>query len=414
MATEARIKIIGIGDDGLEGLTSTARSLLDAADLVVGSESLLAGLPGSTESIAVGGDLDELLTLIQQHRDRQLVLLSTGDPLFYGVARFLCDKLGKDQFDVIPHVSSMQLAFARVKESWDDAFLVNVATQSLDRIVEKARLAEKVGLFTNDEVTPRHVAQALLDAEIDYFFAYVCENLGSPDECVTHGSLVDVSQQEFGLLNVMVLVRKPMVPDRPAEFAGQRLFGNPDEMFLQSVPKRGLLTPMEVRVVALAEMDLGPASIVWDVGAGSGAVAIEAARIVTEGHVYAIEMDPQDHQLLTANAERFEVGDSLQPVLGQAPDAWESLPDPDAIFVGGTGRSVGNIVQLAAQRLKVGGRMVVNVGSVDNILAVQQSLEALDGDMAVRMIQISQGNDQLGRIRFETMNPTFLISFSRE
>ena len=185
-------------------------------------------------------------------------------------------------------------------------------------------------------------------------------------------------------------------------------------MFLQSVPKRGLLTPMEVRVVALAEMDLGPASIVWDVGAGSGAVAIEAARIVTEGHVYAIEMDPQDHQLLTANAERFEVGDSLQPVLGQAPDAWESLPDPDAIFVGGTGRSVGNIVQLAAQRLKVGGRMVVNVGSVDNILAVQQSLEALDGDMAVRMIQISQGNDQLGRIRFETMNPTFLISFSRE
>ena len=414
MATEALIKIIGIGDDGLEGLTSTARSLLEAADLVVGSESLLAGLPGGTESIAVGGDLDELLTLIQQHRDRQLVLLSTGDPLFYGVARFLCDKLGKEQFDVIPHVSSMQLAFARVKESWDDAFLVNVATQPLDRIVEKARLAEKVGLFTNDEVTPRHVSQALLDAEIDYFSAYVCENLGSPDECVTHGSLADVSQQEFGPLNVMVLVRKPMVPDRPAELAGQRLFGNPDEMFLQSVPKRGLLTPMEVRVVALAEMDLGPSSIVWDVGAGSGAVAIEAARMVTEGHVYAIEMDPQDHQLLTANAERFGVGDSLQPVLGQAPDAWESLPDPDAIFVGGTGRSVGNIVQLAAQRLKVGGRMVVNVGSVDNILAVQQSLDALTGDMAVRMIQVSQGNDQLGRIRFETMNPTFLISFSRQ
>jgi len=291
---------------------------------------------------------------------------------------------------------------------------VNVATQPLDRIVEKARLAEKVGLFTNDEVTPRHVSQALLDAEIDYFSAYVCENLGSPDECVTHGSLADVSQQEFGPLNVMVLVRKPMVPDRPAELAGQRLFGNPDEMFLQSVPKRGLLTPMEVRVVALAEMDLGPSSIVWDVGAGSGAVAIEAARMVTEGHVYAIEMDPQDHQLLTANAERFGVGDSLQPVLGQAPDAWESLPDPDAIFVGGTGRSVGNIVQLAAQRLKVGGRMVVNVGSVDNILAVQQSLDALTGDMAVRMIQVSQGNDQLGRIRFETMNPTFLISFSRQ
>lgn len=413
MATEARIKIIGIGDDGLEGLTSTAKELLESAELVIGSESLIRTLPPSSSTLPVGGDLDELVDLINENRSRRLVLLSSGDPLFYGVARFLCDKLGKDQFDVVPHVSSMQLAFARVKESWDDAFLVNAATQPLDRIVEKARLAEKVGLFTDDEVTPRLVAKALLDAHIDYFSAYVCENLGSPDECVTHGSLEDVSRQDFGPLNVMVLIRKPLIPDRPAELVGKRLFGNSDEMFLQSVPKRGLLTPMEVRVVALAEMDLGPSSTVWDVGAGSGAVAIEAAQIVTDGAVFAIEMDPQDHQLLMANADRFGVGESLKPVLGQAPDAWDSLPEPDAIFVGGTGRSVGNIVGLALQRLKVGGRLVVNVSSIDNILAVQEALGTVDGEMSVRMIQVSQGNDQLGRIRFEGMNPTFLVSFKR-
>ncbi len=348
---------------------------------------------------------------VGEHLDERLVVLTTGDPLFYGVARFLWSQLGKDRFEVVPHVSTMQLAFVRVKESWDDAYLASLATQPLDRVIEKARLAEKVGLFTTDEVTPRQVAAALLKQRIDYFTAYVCENLGSPDERVTQGDLVDIAEHTFAPLNVMVLVRKPNVPDRPTEMRGQRLFGNPDAMFLQSLPKRGLLTPMEVRVIALAEMDLGPESIVWDVGAGSGAVAIEAVRLASQGKVFAIEMDPEDHQLLRENAQRFQIGDELQPVLGCAPDAWKNLPDPDAIFVGGTGRAVGQIVRMAVSRLKVNGRLVANVGSLDNVLAVRQSLNNTPGELAVRMIQIAHGNDQLDRINLEGMNPTFLISF---
>ena len=116
------------------------------------------------------------------------------------------------------------------------------------------------------------------------------------------------------------------MPDRPSESIGRRLFGNPDEAFLQSKPKQGLLTPAEVRAMALAEMDLGPASIVWDIGAGSGSVAIEAAQIAAGGTTFAIEMDPDDHRLIMANAERFGVR-NLVPVLGRAPDAWPILPD---------------------------------------------------------------------------------------
>ena len=408
---EARIHIIGIGDDGTEGLTDAARQLLSQADLVIGSDQALTEIDaGDCESIA-GGDLDSLVRLIKANQNRRIVVLTSGDPLFYGVARFLCDKLGKDRFEVLPHVSSMQLAFARVKESWDDAFLVNLATQAVDQVVDKARLAEKVGLFTTDEVSPSDVAQQLIDRKIDYFTAYVCENLGSPDERVTHGSLSDVAQQSFSPPNVMILVREPMVPDRPAEMAGKRLFGNRDDMFLQSLPKRGLLTPMEVRVIALADLDIGPASIVWDVGAGSGAVAVEAAQMIQTGKVYAIEMEAQDYELLMANSERFGVGATLEPVHGQAPEAWENLPAPDAIFVGGTGRAVSRIVELALARLKKNGRLVANVGSVDNISAVYSAMSNVDGDTTVRMIQVAHGNDQMDRLRFESMNPTFLISF---
>jgi precorrin-6Y C5,15-methyltransferase (decarboxylating) len=255
------------------------------------------------------------------------------------------------------------------------------------------------------------VAQAFLAKQLDYFTAYVCENLGSPDERVTQAELAEIAQQEFSPLNVMILIRKPVVPDRPAELRGQRLFGNRDDVFWQSVPKRGLLTRMEVRVVALAELDLGPTSVVWDVGAGSGAVAIEAARIAHQGRVYAIEMDPGDHQLLMANAQRFQVGAALVPVLGHAPEAWESLPDPDAIFVGGTGRAVARIVELALERLRRCGRLVVNVNSIDNLMAVHAVMTQASGEITVRLIQVAHATDQLESVRFEAMNPTFLLSF---
>jgi precorrin-6Y C5,15-methyltransferase (decarboxylating) len=253
------------------------------------------------------------------------------------------------------------------------------------------------------------VAQALIDQQMDYFTAYVCENLGSPDERVTHGELADVAAQSFSPLNVMVLVRKPNVPDRPTERIGRRLFGNPDEVFLQSKPKRGLLTPAEVRSMALAEMDLGSGSIVWDVGAGSGSLAIEAAQIASGGRTFAIEMDPEDVQLITANAKRFGVT-NLVPVQGRAPDAWGDLPDPDAVFVGGTGRAVAHLVEMAWERLRVGGRLVVNVGTVESVAAVREALQRLTDDAGVWMINVARGNYQLERMRFESLNPTFLLA----
>ena len=233
-----------------------------------------------------------------------MVLLASGDPLFYGTSRFLCDKLGKDRFEVLPHVSSMQLAFARVKESWDEAYLTNMATQSIPRVVERIRSSEKVGIFTTDETPPAEIAKALLEQGIDYFTAYVCENLGSRDERVTRGSLQEISKQSFASLNVMILLRMPNVPDRPASLKGKRIFGNPDECFMQSRPKRGLLTPSEVRAIALAELDLGPQSVMWDVGAGSGSVAIESAMLAPSGRVFAIEMAAEDYNLLIENSRQ--------------------------------------------------------------------------------------------------------------
>jgi precorrin-6Y C5,15-methyltransferase (decarboxylating) len=405
----ARIHIIGIGDDGLDGLTGHAKSLVAEAKVILGSTSLLARIPprDTAQRIACDGGLDELQDCIKDLPDKPTVMLASGDPLFYGIAKFLTETIGKDRFEIVPHVSSMQLAFARVKESWDDAYLTNLAVQPLDRVVDVIRSAERVGLFTTDAIPPSAVAEALLDRRIDYFNAFVCENLGTPNETVTQGDLESVRGQSFSPLNVMVLVRRTGAADLPSGKSKTRLFGNPDDVFLQSRPKRGLLTPSEVRCIALAELDLQHDSVMWDVGAGSGALAIEASGIVTSGKVYAIEMDAEDYNLMLQNAERFEVP-SLIPIHGQAPAAWESLPDPTSVFVGGSGRIVPDLVAGAASRM-ARGRLVVNVSSPDNLVAVQSVMESAGFRTEVRMINIARGQQQLDRVRFEALNPTFLI-----
>lgn len=410
MATTERVYVVGIGDDGVNGLTSTARQLVDRAELLIGEEHALASVPeGRAERMVVGRELDPLLERIAASPTKRIVVLASGDPLFYGVARYLCDKLGKERFEVLPHVSSMQWAFARVKESWEEAFLTNLASHGLDRVLEQVRGAEKVGLFTTEATPPAAVARGLLAQGIDYFSAYVCENLGSPNECVTQGELSEIAAQEFSPLNVMILVRKPHVPDRPPKLIGKRLFGNSDESFLQSKPQRGLLTPAEIRVIALAELDLGPSSVVWDIGAGSGSVAIEAAQIASAGTVYAIEMDPQDHELIVANADRFGVK-NLVPVLGRAPEAWAAVPDPDAVFLGGSGRGLSRLVDAAYGRLKVGGRLAATMGSIDNVAETHQLLQAYRLEVKVWMLHFARGNYQMERVRFESLSPTFLIS----
>jgi len=413
VANSTKITIVGVGDDGSPGLSQQATEVIARATKLYGSTALLERFcDAAVDQQVLGPDLDRLASELESAPAGSVVLAS-GDPLFYGTARFLCERLGKETFEVIPHVSSMQLAFARVKENWDEAYLTNVVNQPLDRIVEKIRTAEKVGLFTSQEVPPSRIAELLLSKGIYYFTAYVCENLGAPDERVTKCELNDLVLQKFAPLNVLVLLRHNGTPDQQVLTKNRRLFGNPDEFFKQSRPKRGLLTTSEVRSIALSEMNLRPNSIVWDIGAGSGSVAIEAAQIANQGKVYAIEMDAEDYGLMLENAKHFGV-ENLVGVLGQAPKAWEKLPDPHAIFVGGTGRAVTSIVQASWPRLQTGGTLVVNIMSIENVSDLQQYFVRDMGlEPQLWMIQISRGTYQLEKHRFETANPSFLMKVTK-
>jgi precorrin-6Y C5,15-methyltransferase (decarboxylating) len=373
---------------------------------------LLGGLPARKEIL--DPDMSRALAQVRESLSaRSPVLVSGGDPLFYGVARYLCDRLGKDCFEVLPHVSSMQLAFARIKESWEDAYLTNLAGRPIESVIDRVRTAEKVGLFSSDEFPPPRLAHELLARGIDYFRAYVCENLGSPDERVTQAELADLCGMEFNLLNVLILVRKPNRPDRASRAGRHRLFGNPDDAFAQTLPKRGLITQAEVRAIALAQLDIRATSTVWDIGAGSGSVAIEAAQLAHLGVVYAIEPEPADIALIQANAESFGVP-NVRPIPGRAPEVLAGLPDPDAVFVGGTGRQADQVLGAAYARLCPGGTLAVNVATIEGLASAYHILKGLVGEVRVWNVAIARGIEQMDRLRFEAVAPTFLLAVNKQ
>lgn len=410
-----KVHIIGIGGDGLEGLTARARELLQGAEIIFGPEPLLGLLPKSkAQRIALPSELAAVLALLETHfnnKPGRAILLAPGDPLFYGVARYLCDRLGKERFEVLPHVSCMQLAFARIKESWEEAYLTNLATHPLEDVLDRVRTAETVGLFTSEEQSPSEVARRLLARGLDYFRAYVCENLGAPDERVTQGELAEIQEMDFSPLNVLILKRKPDRPDQRRALDNFLRFGNPDDAFTQSRPKSGLITQAETRCLALAQLCLHAGDVVWDVGAGSGSVAIEAARLCQPGMVYAIEQDAADYHLILANADAFGVK-NLKAIHGTAPAVFAGLPAPDAVFIGGTGREVGRLLRASYDVLRPSGRLVVNVATLESLSLAYASLKEL-GRVQVLMVNVARGVEQLETLRFESANPTFLLALRR-
>ncbi|MBY0513422.1 MAG: precorrin-6y C5,15-methyltransferase (decarboxylating) subunit CbiE [Gemmataceae bacterium] len=406
----AKVPIIGVGPDGLGGLTARSREMLGSAEMVFGSEAVLRLLPELTaERVPIGGNLPDVVEKLRANIGRKrIAIAATGDPLFYGTARYLCDRIGPDQFEVVPHVSSMQLAFARIKETWEEAYLTDLGAKQLDDVLDKVRTAETVGLFTSEQNHPARVARELLARGIDYFTAWVCENLGGKDERITRGELAELREMRFDPLNIMILKRKPGRPDRQRAAARLRRFGNPDDVFAQTRPKTGLITQAEVRAVALSQLDLHPGDVAWDVGAGSGSVAIEAAGLVAPGPVYAIEQDSADYHLIVANAQSFGVS-NVKPVFGTAPDVFGGLPAPDAIFVGGNGGEVARLLEASFAALRPGGRLVTNVGTVEMLTATYAVLKRLAARVEVLLMNLSRGVEQLEALRFEAINPTFLL-----
>lgn len=185
--------------------------------------------------------------------------------------------------------------------------------------------------------------------------------------------------------------------------------GVPDDRFEQRVPRRGLITKMEVRVVSLARMNLKPGDTVWDIGTATGSVAIEAARLVAPGRVYAIEKNEADVGIARRNVARFGL-ENVVVEHGLAPAGLEGWPDPDAVFIGGSSGSMQALVRLAVARLRPGGRLVANVATIENLHQCVEALRERGWRAGIILMQVARSRGILDLTRFEALDPVFIVT----
>ena len=411
-----KVQVIGMNDDGPEGLPPALVRRIEEAELLFGGERHLAFFPESkARKTVVKANLKEITqTLKEAMGTKRIVVLASGDPLFHGIGKYLASRLGADALEVTPAPSAMQLAFARAGESWEDAALVSVHGKPLGNLDPVAQEAPKLGIFTDEKNSPAAIAAYLLQLGCGDFRAVVCENLGGADEKLArYPSLGALAKAATGPLNVLILIRKGEEGVAPASLVpgAVPMVGIPDGMFVYRQPKKGLITKVEVRVVSLARMSLRPGDTVWDVGAGSGSVTVEAARLIgPKGRVFAIEKNREDFELIETNLRRFDVSDRATAVCGRAPEGIGSFDAPDAVFVGGSGGELGGILDLARSKLKPGGRIVVNAITAENLAAATAWFKGSGLRWEMTMLNVSRSTPILDMTRFEALNPIFVVS----
>ena len=369
--TGAWLKVVGIGEAGMDDLPAQARQIVDDADIFVGGARHLAMLGGDPRPrMAWTIPLDVSIDELAERRDRKVCVLASGDPLWFGIARKLVGRFGADAVEVIPHVSSMQLACARLRWSLAEADVVTIHGRSVDRLVRWLQPGRRLVVLCADGGSPKQVAELVIRHGFGTCRLHVLEHLGGPEEQVRHLSVDEVAGHRFRDLVIVAL----HVPSSSVA-ANPLTAGLPDQVFEHD----GQLTKREIRAATLARLAPLPGQRLWDVGAGSGSIGIEWLRTHASTRAIAIERDPERAQRIRRNAQRLGTPE-LAIVEGSAPTALNGLPRPDAIFLGGAVAADGMIAVLQ-EHLQSGGRLVANAVSLDGETALLNAHRTLGGEL---------------------------------
>lgn len=395
------ITVVGIGVAG--DLPSRHLEVIRSAEVLLGGARQLAMFPDasaarSQERIDVVGQMARLPELLRERAERRCVVLASGDPLFYGIGTTILRHF--PDATILSAPSSVAEACARVGLTWHDAELISIHGRPMVDIGAALDRAGKVAVLTGGTNSVSAVGQILGKRDGT---AHLCECLGTADERVRTLPIRELAGIEVREPNVLLLVAprdaRPAIPHTD------------DDAFEKKMPKKGLITKREVRTLSLATLGVRPGDVCWDIGAGSGAVAIEMAMLGAS-KVYAVEKNEDGCVIVRQNVASFTTP-QVTVVHAKAPDGLDALPDPDRVFVGGSGGNMGALVALLLSRLRPEGCLVLNVATIENLADCVAALKAARASWSVTHVAISRSSPILDLTRFEALNPVWIVEASR-
>ncbi|OAN55252.1 precorrin-6Y C5,15-methyltransferase [Paramagnetospirillum marisnigri] len=349
------LTVVGIGEDGLEGLSPAARAVIDSAEVLVGGTRHLAMTPASSsvERLTWSSPFADSRRELEARRGRRVVVLASGDPMWFGAAATLARWFDAAEMAVIPHPGAFSLAAARLLWPLQDCLCLTAHGRPVEALIPHFAPGRRLLVLSEDRTTPPRLADLLRDHGYGASTLTVLEHLGGAAERIHPGPQAEAD------LNLVAVDCKAAPGRRPLSACP----GLPDDAFIHD----GQLTKREVRAVTLAALAPLAGELLWDVGAGCGSVAIEWMR--TGGRAVAIEPRPERAGRIGLNAAALGVPD-LRVVTAKAP---AGLPlgeeAPDAVFVGG-GVSEPGLLDICRAALKPGGRLVANAVTVEGEAAL--------------------------------------------
>ncbi|MCA1907346.1 MAG: precorrin-6y C5,15-methyltransferase (decarboxylating) subunit CbiE [Magnetospirillum sp.] len=350
------LKVVGIGDDGLAGISPTARALIDGAEVLVGGERHLALVEGADKRVWPS-PFSQSQDMLESLRGRNVVVLASGDPMYYGIGATLCRWFDPAEMLVLPHPGAFSLAAGVLGWALQDCLCLTVHGRPIEALHLHLAPGRKLLVLSEDGQSPAAIARLLEKAGFGPSEIVVLEHLGGAKQHIRRAT-AQTWVGESADLNVVAIACAAEKGAKVLSLVG----GLPDDAFDHD----GQLTKREIRAVTLSTLAPLPGQLLWDVGAGCGSVAIEWMR--AGGQAVAIESHARRAASIAVNAARLGVP-ALQVIQGHAPD---SLPysDPDAVFVGG-GVSAPGLLDACWAALKPGGRLVVNAVTAEGEAALQ-------------------------------------------
>jgi precorrin-6Y C5,15-methyltransferase (decarboxylating) len=398
------VVIIGMGlSPG--NLTKEHLEKISQADILVGGKRHLDCFEDvDTKKKVITKNITEIIEYIKEQMElRSIVVLASGDPLFYGIGAVLVKSLGPDNILFYPNITSVSGAFSRIKEPWHDAHVVSLHGREHETALQDAlETRDKIVVFTDSVKNPAWIANSILEKKISGFEMCVLEQLGSPTEQVNWYSLAEAADKIFQEPNILILKRTSPAtqPEKRAQL------GAPDDWYEH---QNGLITKAEVRAITLSKLRLLPHHILWDLGAGSGSISIEAALFVREGRIFAVEKNKERIRQVETNKKRFGIR-NLTIIDAVLPQRLKDLPKPDRIFIGGGGKDLKEIIANASERLDPTGIMVINTVLLQNCEIGRETLAKLGYKTDTIQIQVNRSRKMPWGERFEAQNPVWIIS----
>ena len=414
------IAVIGIGLDGVSGLTKNVREVVAKATVLAGASRHLSYFPNHQAQKVSLADLQSGIKAIAHlsSLNHRIVILASGDPLFFGLGRLLLEEFSAEQIQFYPHFSSVQLAFSRLKIPWQDAELISVHGRATDELIKLFKQGkEKIAVLTDGNNHPGAIARLYLalDLPVNYDF-YICENLGDDQEKISKFSpeqIIELSylnETDFAALNVLVLLRQEPIND--LDIDRLPLLGLPDKIFLSYPDRPSLITKREVRLTILGELALQAKQTVWDIGAGTGSVSIEIARLCPSSQIFAIEQTSMGSSLITKNCQRLRVN-NITSINGKAPESLLELPNPDRIFIGGNGGKLVDILDFCSPKIRDYGLIVMAFATIEHCHQALSWLVKNSWHYRLLQLQISRSTPVQHLTRFTPLNPVTIITAFR-